>query len=433
MMTIKKGEFVDTFDSNAISRSAAPLADRPHRLETLLVSILNCVQQGWLTIRLPSGRTYVIAGDDPGCETKIHAMWNLSSYRGLRRILRSKSVGFAEGYIAGDWTTTDLTRIVEVMARNMDALEAKIAHWPVVRLFNRLQHLMRRNTKRGSRRNIAYHYDLGNDFYSLWLDKSLTYSSAIFDENHISLETAQVNKYRRLAEALKLQPHHRVLEIGCGWGGFAEFAAQTYGCHVTGITLSKEQLVFAKDRIEAAELEHRVELRLQDYRDVSEKYDRIVSIEMFEAVGEKNWPTFFSQVRDCLSESGMAALQIINIADDRFEDYRRDADFIQKYIFPGGMLPSSQILDEQIKAANLVVKSRIFFGASYARTLGLWCDAFLENWPAIEKLGYSTEFKRMWEYYLCYCKVGFQLGTIDVGHYILENRATGREFRASSC
>jgi cyclopropane-fatty-acyl-phospholipid synthase len=431
-MLIKKGVFVETFDSNAISRADPPATERPHRLETLLVSILSCVQQGRLTIRLPSGRTYVIGGDDPGGETTIHAMWNLLSYRGLRRILRSKSVGFAEGYIDGDWTTSDLTRIVEVMARNMDALEAKIAHWPVVRIFNRLQHLMRRNTKRGSRRNIAYHYDLGNDFYALWLDKSMTYSSAIFDNDHSNLDAAQLNKYRRLAEALHLQPHHRVLEIGCGWGGFAEFAAQTYGCHITCITLSKEQLAFARERIQSAGLEHLVELRLQDYRDVSEKYDRIVSIEMFEAVGEENWPTFFSQVRDCLADSGMAALQIINIADERFDEYRRDADFIQKYIFPGGLLPSSQMLDEQINAANLVVKSRVFFGASYARTLGLWCDAFLDNWPAIENLGYSKEFKRMWEYYLCYCKVGFQLGTIDVGHHILENQPTGRGFHASS-
>lgn len=332
-------------------------------------------------------------------------------------------MGFAEGYISGDWTTPDLTRFLEVMAGNMDALEDRIANWRLARIFHRLQHLTRRNTKRGSRRNISYHYDLGNDFYSMWLDPTMTYSSGLFDEIHSDLESSQINKYKRLAESLDLQSHHRVLEIGCGWGGFAEYAATNYGCQITCITLSTKQLDYAKSRIASAGLDEKVELRLQDYRDVTETYDRIVSIEMFEAVGEENWPTYFGKMRDCLSENGLAALQIINIADERFEDYRRGADFIQKYIFPGGMLPSPKVLRATISAAGLFLQSATTFGDSYARTLRMWREEFLANWDAIENLGYSKKFKRMWEYYLCYCEAGFRLGTIDVGHYTLAKRA----------
>jgi len=414
---------LNTSNANAITRSSSSFRISSDRLEALLISILAHFQNGQLTVTLPSGHTHYIPGSDPidGGDA-LHGIWNLGSYKGLRRILRSKSVGFAEGYIHGDWTSPDLTRFLEVMACNMDALEERIGHWPLVRGLHRLQHLLRRNTKRGSRRNISYHYDLGNDFYSLWLDPSMTYSSGLFDEHHTTLELAQSNKYRRLAESLDLQPDHRVLEIGCGWGGFAEFAAQTYGCHVTGITLSKEQLAHARNRIRSAGLEDKVELRLQDYRDVAEKYDRIVSIEMFEAVGEENWPTYFEQVRNRLTDRGMAALQIISIADERFDNYQSDADFIQKYIFPGGMLPSPKLLTEHISRANLHLKNEYTFGESYARTLCIWRETFLDNWDGIQKLGYSKQFKRMWEYYLCYCEAGFLHRTIDVGHYILEKK-----------
>jgi cyclopropane-fatty-acyl-phospholipid synthase len=414
---------VNTPDVNVISRSLPWLRVKSDHLESLLVSLLSHIQRGHHTLRMPSGRTHIVPGSNKNDgDSAMHAVWHLSSYRGLRRILHSKSIGFAEGYIHGDWSTPDLTRFLEVIARNMDALEDRIANWRVARIFHRLQHLMRRNTKRGSRRNISYHYDLGNDFYSMWLDPTMTYSSGLFDDSHTDLETAQINKYRRLAESLDLQPHHRVLEIGCGWGGFAVYAAKTYGCHVTGITLSTEQLAYAENRIRSAGLEKQVDFRLQDYRDVTEKYDRIVSIEMFEAVGEENWPTYYSKVRDCLSESGLAALQIISISDERFAGYRRDADFIQKYIFPGGMLPSPTKIGEEISAAGLHLKNKYTFGASYAKTLQLWRDAFLANWDAIQRLGYSKQFKRMWEYYLCYCEAGFLLGTIDVGHYILAKR-----------
>lgn len=414
---------MNTPDVNVISRSLPWLRVKSDHLESLLVSLLSHFQRGHLTLRMPSGRTHIVPGSKKNDgDSAMHGVWHLSSYQGLRRILHSKSIGFAEGYIHGDWSTPDLTRFLEVMARNMDALEDRIANWRVARIFHRLQHLMRRNTKRGSRRNISYHYDLGNDFYSMWLDPTMTYSSGLFDDSHTDLETAQINKYRRLAESLNLQPHHRVLEIGCGWGGFAAYAAKTYGCHVTGITLSTEQLAYAENRIRSAGLEKQVDFRLQDYRDVTEKYDRIVSIEMFEAVGEENWPTYYSKVRDCLSESGLAALQIISISDERFAGYRRDADFIQKYIFPGGMLPSPTKIGEEISAAGLHLKNKYTFGASYAKTLQLWRDAFLANWDAIQRLGYSKQFKRMWEYYLCYCEAGFLLGTIDVGHYILAKR-----------
>jgi cyclopropane-fatty-acyl-phospholipid synthase len=338
------------------------------------------------------------------------------------RSVRSRSIGFGEGYMEGDWDTPDLAHLMDLMARNMDALEARVAQTTVALVWNRLRHFFRSNTKSGSRRNIAYHYDLGNDFYSMWLDAGMTYSSALFDAQHETLVEAQTNKYRKLAEKLDLESHHRVLEIGCGWGGFAEFAALNYGCHVTCLTLSRQQLAYARKRIEQAGLSDRVEFRLQDYREVTGKFDRIVSIEMFEAVGEANWANYFGQLHDRLKPDGRAGLQIISIGHERFEGYRNDPDFIQKYVFPGGMLPSPEKLREQISLANLTLESEMTFGASYAKTLKCWRNDFLERWDSIARLGYSEKFRRMWEYYLCYCESGFRHGTVDVGHYILTHR-----------
>jgi len=350
---------------------------------------------------------------------QLKATLHLRTYKALRRILRSRSIGFAEGYIEGEWDSPDLAGLMDLMVCNMDALEARLSQSKLALVWNRMRHLLRSNTKSGSRRNIAYHYDLGNDFYTQWLDESMTYSSALFDSNHESLVDAQENKYRNLAKELDLKRHHRVLEIGCGWGGFAEFAARNHGCHVTCLTLSKQQLAYARDRIERAGLAGRVELRLQDYRDVRGQFDRIVSIEMFEAVGEAHWAGYFQQLRRCLKSGGRAGLQIITISDERFDAYRRDPDFIQKYIFPGGMLPSPEKLREQISSAGLRLNSEMTFGASYARTVELWRKEFLDSWPAIARLGYSKNFRRMWEYYLCYSEAGFRHGTVDVGHYYL--------------
>jgi cyclopropane-fatty-acyl-phospholipid synthase len=395
--------------------------------ERLLERILRGLHRGKLTIFFPSGRKHVLAENlqeikYPADSHELQATLRLGTFKAIRRILRSRSIGFAEAYMEGEWDSPNLARLMDLMVCNMDALESRLNRSLVGVVLNRLRHLLRSNTKIGSRRNIAYHYDLGNDFYSTWLDEGMTYSSALFDAKHESLIDAQDNKYRHLAETLDLKRDHRVLEIGCGWGGFAEFAARHYGCHVTCVTLSKQQLAYAQQRIGCAGLAGQVELRFQDYRDISGQFDRIVSIEMFEAVGEAHWAGYFQQLRQCLKPGGRAGLQIITIANERFEGYRSDPDFIQKYVFPGGMLPSPEKLHEQISSAGLIVASEMTFGESYARTLELWRKEFMANWDDIARLGYSEKFRRMWEYYLCYCEAGFRHRTVDVGHYFLTHR-----------
>ena len=409
--------------TGTLSKPLMPLALLPDRLERIFIAVVNRLHRGRLTIYLPSGNAHRLSGSQDLIDGQyFHATWNLKSFRAIQRMLRGRSIGFAESYMEGEWDSLDLTHFLQLMACNMDAMEAAISNWSLMRFWNRVQHVLRSNTRSGSRRNIAYHYDLGNDYYRHWLDRGMTYSSALFDREHDDLESAQENKYRKLAEQLQLQPHHRVLEIGCGWGGFAEFAARHYGCRIVCLTLSKQQLAYASRRISKAGLSDRVELRLQDYRDVTGQFDRVVSIEMFEAVGEEYWPAYFHQLHSCLRPGGRAGLQIITIANERYDIYRSKTDFIQKYVFPGGMLPSKKKLDESILQAGLIKTSEYEFGLSYARTLANWRKTFLNNWAAVEKLGYSLKFRRMWEYYLCYCEAGFRRATIDVGHYFLEKR-----------
>jgi len=278
---------------------------------------------------------------------------------------------------------------------------------------DRLQHRWRRNHRRGSRRNIAFHYDLGNDFYRLWLDPGMTYSAALFAEPGEPLEAAQGRKYQRVLDRLGARPRAHILEIGCGWGGFAEHAARQ-GFRVTGITLSREQLAFARKRIAAAGLEDRVELRLQDYRDVNERFDHVVSIEMFEAVGEQYWQTYFETVQRALKPGGRASLQVITIDAARYEAYQREADFIQKYVFPGGMLPSVPAFDAAAQAAGLVAHEREFYGRDYADTLRRWDASVCANRHGIAALGFDERFLRLWRYYLAYCEAGFRTGRIDL-------------------
>jgi cyclopropane-fatty-acyl-phospholipid synthase len=412
-------------NTDVLNKTFLPLIFRSDSLERMMVAVMDRLHRGKLTINFPSGNAYSLTGSQDKIDgQQFHATWDLNSYRAVRRILRSQSIGFGEAYMEGELDSPDLVQLLELMACNIDELEDSIKDWKVVRAWNRVQHLLRSNTRRGSRKNIAYHYDLGNNFYKLWLDQSMTYSSGIFDEQHQDLISAQENKYRQLAEELELKPHHKVLEIGCGWGGFAEFAARTYGCKIVCLTLSQEQLEWSQKRIQAAGLADLVELRFQDYRDVSGQFDRIVSIEMFEAVGEEHWSNYFEQVRNCLTPDGRAGLQIISIANERYQGYRDQADFIQKYIFPGGMLPSEEKLDAHIAEAGLEKTGQHNFGSSYARTLEIWRREFLSNWDNISHLGYSEKFRRMWEFYFCYCEAGFRRGTIDVGHYFLQKTLT---------
>lgn len=380
------------------------------------LSIVGRLETGRLTIIMPDGSKYELHGK---VSESPHATVKIVKFRAIRRFLTQGEFGFVESYLDGDWESPELANVIELAASNARSWNAKRLQNFGHKLWNRLIHVMRRNTKSGSRRNIAAHYDLGNEFYSQWLDPSMTYSSAYFEHPNQPLSEGQTEKYRRIADMLDLRPEHRLLEVGCGWGGFAEFAAKEYGCSITGLTLSKEQLKFASARIQRAGLSERVDLRLQDYRDVEGTFDRIASIEMFEAVGETHWPRYFDMIRDRLTQGGAAALQIITIAEDRFENYRQSADFIQRYIFPGGMLPSVEILKSQFERAKLRFESATMFGESYAHTLKYWRDRFLGAWQTIEPMGFDDRFRRMWEMYLAYCEGGFRANAINVGQFKL--------------
>jgi cyclopropane-fatty-acyl-phospholipid synthase len=392
--------------------TAEDLANRPVSglwMRTLAGAVRH-LAVGQLTLIGPDGASQTVAAAKPG----PHAALRIRRNRAVRRLLTGGDLGFAESYLVGDWDSPDLAALIELAARNEAAMTEALRGFAIVRAWHRLRHLLRPNSRSGARRNIADHYDLGNDFYRLWLDPTMTYSSAIFAEPQQGLSDGQIAKYRRMAESLDLKPGHRVLEIGCGWGGFAEFSAANYGCHVTGITLSKEQQRFAVERVARAGLVDKVEIALTDYRDVAGSFDRIASIEMFEAVGEAHWQTFFHKVRDLLAPGGLAALQVILIEDARFDLYRRSADFIQRYVFPGGMLPSQRAFARAAEAARLKIDETFHFGLDYARTLSLWQNEFQQAWPRVANLGFDSRFKRLWEYYLAYCEGGFRAGSIDV-------------------
>lgn len=384
-----------------------------------IARVVRSLKIGHLTIETPSGARVEGRGESEGPRATLI----LHRWRTMRRLMFGGDVGFAEAYMDGDWSTPDLATLIELAALNERALSEVTAGRWFTRLAHRLQHLLRANTRSGSRRNIEAHYDLGNDFYRLWLDPSMTYSSALYADSRQSLEDAQDNKLTRIMDLLALEGGERVLEIGCGWGRLAERLASERHAHVTGLTLSPSQLAGARERIAKAGAGDRADLRLQDYRDVTEKFDRVVSIEMIEAVGEKYWPAYFGKIAEVLNPGGRAVLQVITIAGERFDFYRRNADFIQRYIFPGGMLPSHGVMLEQIKQAGMRFVSLENFGESYARTLNEWNRRFQRAWPQIEAMGYSRRFKRTWEYYLAYCEGGFRSKAIDVGLYVMEKPA----------
>jgi len=383
-------------------------SDLPRSLR-LFFSILQRLRRGRVTLVVPDGRRFLFEGGETGPTATLI----VRRPRFVRRAIAGGNIGFAEAYMDGDWETPDLAALLELICVN-DSMED--VHYPrrLALLANRLWHWLRPNSRQGSKRNIAAHYDLGNEFYRRWLDPTMTYSSGVFPAPTADLTDAQNNKYRLICEKLALAPGHRVLEIGCGWGGFASFAAREFGAKVTAITVSKQQLDYAQARIQREGLADKVEARFIDYRDLSGTFDRIASIEMFEAVGEKYWPAYFGKVRDSLAPGGRAALQIITIADTWFERYRRGVDFIQRYIFPGGMLPSPSALERETKRAGLVLERQDFFGLHYAQTLALWNQRFQGAWAEIAPLGYDLRFKRMWEFYLAYCEAGFRAKTIDV-------------------
>ena len=366
--------------------------------------------RGVLEIVTPDGLDIPIRGVQGGPEGRIL----VKNYRFVGRVLTGGAIGFAEGYIAGEWDTPDLPALLEALSLNYEKLKGLVEGNPLVLMANRIGHLFRRNSRSGSKRNIHAHYDLGNAFYEQWLDPSMTYSSAKYAAPGQALTAAQRNKYAALANAMGLQRGQKVLEIGCGWGGFAEFAASEVGAEVTGITISQAQYDYAKKRLFDKGLADKAEIKLIDYRDVDGTYDRVASIEMFEAVGEEYWPTYFRKVRDVLKPGGRAGLQIITISDDIFERYRQSTDFIQKYIFPGGVLPSEQRLKLRTDEAGLAWGKIDRFATDYADTLSEWAQRFQARWGEIAPLGFDEKFRRLWLFYLAYCEAGFRTGRTDV-------------------
>jgi len=395
-------------------------ADRvePHgnRLVLAIRRLIPALAAGHLRVVTPGGGSLVFSGDEAGPSATI----SLKRWRALRRVLSAGDIGFAEGYLDGDWTTADLAALIRVAVRNLKVLDAAMRGAALVRWTNRLRHMLRPNSKRGARANIVQHYDLGNDFYRLWLDPTMVYSSAIYDPGETGLEGAQARKIARVADLLDVRAGERVLEIGCGWGALSEHLAHERGARVTALTLSPSQRQWALESAASRGLADKIDYRLQDYRDVEGVFDKIVSIEMIEAVGAAWWPAYFRKIASALRPGGRAVLQAITIADDRYESYRRAPDFIQKYIFPGGFLPSKTVLGEQIQRAGLRLAGSECFGMSYALTLAEWRRRFHAHWPAIAAQGFDDRFRRMWDYYLAYCEAGFAEGAIDVGLYRLE-------------
>ena len=331
---------------------------------------------------------------------------------------RNGVIGFAEAYMAGDWDTPDVQAVTDWAMANEGCLSSLFSPGWLNGRLQRLLHVLNNNTRKGSRRNIAAHYDLGNDFYRHWLDDSMTYSSALYQDESETLEQAQQNKYGQVLDWLKPEPDHTVLEIGCGWGGFSRALSARAGSQYHGVTLSQEQLAYARSFQDRDELQN-CEYSLTDYRDITGQFDRIASIEMIEAVGEQHWPAYFNTIRERLKPGGQAVLQVITIAEERFDRYRNGADFIQRYIFPGGMLPTHTVMLEQVKNAGLTMVDTLAFGKDYARTLSIWAEQFNRKWPEIRDLGFDERFRRMWNFYLAYCEAGFNCGSIDVRFYKL--------------
>ena len=398
----------------AVRPGAVKRAPALRGLPGIFRSALDTLTRGWMagdvTFVTPDERILRVRSEAGGPSAIIR----IRNFRFIRRALMAGDIGFAEAYAAGEWETPDLTAVLSVFSLNFQNLTHVTEGSPLMGVVNLVGHFLNANSRKGSRRNIQAHYDLGNAFYSRWLDSSMTYSSARYQDRTDSLEAAQKAKYGALARRMELSAEQSVLEIGCGWGGFAEFAAGEIGAQVTGITISREQHDYARKRIFEAGLAEKADIRLIDYRDVTGAFDRIASIEMFEAVGEKYWPTYFKTVHDRLKPGGRAGLQIITIQDELFEGYRKRADFIQRYIFPGGMLISESRLRRETDQAGLTWSEPDRFGLDYGVTLAAWKQRFGSAWEDIRRLGFDERFRRIWDFYLSYCEAGFRTGRTDV-------------------
>jgi cyclopropane-fatty-acyl-phospholipid synthase len=404
--------------------AAVPAVDMP-RAARLVLRMMLKLSVGSLTVRLPGGRAEQFGHGAP------HGEIVLANWKVCKAVLKSGDIGFGESYIAGDWSTPDLLSLMNVMVANRSAIEKVVYGTWWGRLLYRIRHLTRRNSRTGSKKNIHAHYDIGNAFYRLWLDETMTYSSALFaddrpaadteaHEDFAALPLAQAAKYDRVLDRLAVAPGAHVLEIGCGWGGFATSAAAR-GLRVTGLTLSTEQRALAIEQLASAGHEEAVTIALQDYRDLEGQYDGIASIEMFEAVGEAYWADYFAAIKRHLKPGGRAVVQTITIADRLFDEYRSSSDFIQQYIFPGGMLPSATAFERATRAAGLRIIDRFAFGQHYSRTLAAWLARFNERESAVREHGFDTSFLHTWRFYLAYCAAAFRFESTDVMQFTLEH------------
>ena len=385
-------------------------------LEVLVKNFLSKIKYGKLEVKFPSGEEKIFFGIDDQLKASII----IHNYRFLSYVLKRGSVGYAEAYIKGYYSTPNLTDLLMLSHKNEKFFLKNIDSNIFYSTLTKLKHFLKNNSKSQSKKNIKYHYDLGNKFYEKWLDQSMTYSSAIFDSQNTKLSDAQINKYKKIADSLSLNENSKTLEIGCGWGGFSSYVAKNYKCKVDAITISKEQYDFTAHKIQKEGLTEKVDVYFKDYRDINNKYNNIVSIEMFEAVGKQYWQNYFEIIENSLSENGQAALQIITIDEKRANDYQNRPDFIQQYIFPGGMLPTKQQLHLNAKEVGLKCRELLSFGKSYAKTLNIWNTQFQESWNDVSKIGFDKKFKRMWEYYFSYCETGFLSNSTDVSHFLIK-------------
>ena len=373
------------------------------------------IKKGSLFVTYPDNEKVMYRGDQNGYEAEI----KLFNYKVFSKLLVKGSIGFAESYMEKDFTSDNLSELLLFAYDNQSFFLKKGLISEVLNKYRRIKHHLNENTKSRSKKNISFHYDLGNEFYKLWLDPSMTYSSGIFTNSNKDLHIAQKNKYKEIANNLNLNENSNVLEIGCGWGGFSSYIAKEYGSRVNAITISKEQFEFTSKKIFHEGLNEKVNVEMKDYRDIDKKYTNIASIEMFEAVGKKYWKVFFNILKESLKEEGSAALQIITIKDEKAEFYQNNPDFIQQYIFPGGVLPSKKQLKDINLQLGLQINEIQNFSQSYAKTLNIWKNEFQNAWPQIASQGFKDRFKKMWEYYLSYCEVGFIAGTTDVSHFVI--------------
>ena len=385
--------------------------------DKIIFNILTGINVGYLEITNYQGQVFRIGNSQDDLKAKLI----IKKPNFSLNLIKGGSIGFAESYMRGEFETDNLSNLIEITARNIKIIYkfSGLLDFPIV---NFLKNIFIKNTKNRSKENIAKHYDLGNDFFSLWLDKTLTYSSGIFNENTKDLSDAQNNKYQKMIDLIRPNNGDRVLEIGCGWGGFAEYLGKKYDVKLDCITISKKQFEYAKKRIYKCGLNEKVNIEIKDYRDLKNKYNSIASIEMIEAVGQNYLESYFKTIKKNLSTNGKAAIQAITIDDNLFDRYKTKQDFIQKYIFPGGFLPSKNSLNKYVSENGLTIKSYDSYADHYANTLAIWKNEFNKKWDLIKNQGFDLTFKRMWEFYLSYCEAGFKSKNIDLIQFSIQNK-----------